>query len=424
MPSTDLVRRLHGAIDGIPCVNTHSHLQAEAERLAAGADPLRMFGHAYPAADLRSAGMSQAQLDRVCDPAVPLAARWEEFAPFWRRTRLTGYARCLRIGFADLLGIDDLTADTVGPLAEGLQRHARPGFYREILQRRANIAVSVLNMEDLADVDRELFLPLPRLNRFSMLRGRDQVLAIERDYEAAVGSLADHVALIGRVCRQWQAAGVAGVKLSQSYHRRMEFRPREAAAAAAVFAGLLRGEYDGHESQAGQLLEDYLVFECCRAAGAADLTVQFHQGMRAGNWGSMEGCSPAPLAELLRTFRDVRFDLSHAGYPYLREGAVLGKTFPNVYLNMSWIHIISPFGARLDLREWLEMVPVNKILAFGDDLQHVEAVYGHLRMARAAFARVLAEMIEEHLLTETEAVAVARAAFYDNPAAIYGVRPR
>jgi predicted TIM-barrel fold metal-dependent hydrolase len=393
----------------------------EVERLATSVDALSLFGHAYPAADLRSAGMSQVQLDQVCDQGRPLEERWEIFAPYWRRTRLTGYSRCLRIGFADLLGIDDLTADTVHSLSAALAAHARPGFYRDILVGRANVVRTVVNMEDLIDVDRNLFLPLPRLNRFSMLRSADQVRAIEADYDASVGDLAAHVALITRVCEDWAAAAVAGVKMSQSYHRRMDFVERAAADAAAIFARLLRGDYEGLESAAGILLEDYLVFACCRAASEAGLTIQFHQGMRAGNYGGLEGANPAPLAPLLSTFRDARFDLSHAGYPYLREGAVLGKTFPNVYLNMSWIHIISPYGARSDLREWLEMVPTNKIIAFGDDLQHVEAVYGHAQMARDTFALVLAQMVEEHRLTEEEAIAVARAALCDNPAAIYGV---
>lgn len=89
---------------------------------------------------------------------------------------------------------------------------------------------------------------------------------------------------------------------------------------------------------------------------------------------------------------------------------------------MSWIHIISLIGSRLDLREWLQMVPYNKILAFGDDLQHVEAVYGHLKMARQNFAIVLAEMIQEELISESVALDVARAAFHDNPAIVYGVK--
>lgn len=393
----------------------------EAERLAASVDPLSMFAHAYPAADLRAAGMSQADIDGICDFGRPLEQRWQRFEPFWARIRLTGYSRCLRLGFADLLGCDDLNADTVAPLAEALQAHARPGFYHDILRGRANLERSVVNMEDLVEVDRELFLPLPRLNRFSMLRSADGVKAIEADYDASIDSLADHVALIRRVCQDWRQAEVAGIKLSQSYHRRMDFEARDEAAAAAVFAGLLKGSYDGLESAAGRLLEDYLVFECCRAAADQDLTIQFHQGMRAGSYGGMEGASPAPLAPLMKTFPEARFDLSHAGFPYLGEGAVLGKTFPNVYLNMSWIHIISPHGARQALREWLEMVPTNKIIAFGDDLAHVEAVYGHAVMARDNFAIVLSEMLVEKRLSESEALDVARAALFDNPAHIYGM---
>ena len=314
-----------------------------------------------------------------------------------------------------------LTAATVGPLSEAIQAHSKPGFYKTVLQQRANIATSVVNMEDLIEVDRTLFLPLPRLNRFSMLRTAEQIHAIERDYDVSIGDLRQHVEVIRQVCRDWQQARVAGVKMSQSYHRCMDFKERDAGQAAAIFDRLLQDDYAGLDSAEGALLEDYLVFECCRAAAEADLTVQFHLGMRAGNNGGMEGCSPVPLIPLLQAFPQVRFDFSHAGFPYLREGAVLGKTFANVYLNMSWIHIISPFGSRLDLREWLQMVPYNKIIAFGDDLQQVETVYGHLQMARRNFAYALAAMLEEGLLSESMALDVAQAVFRDNPAMIYGV---
>lgn len=421
MAGTGLAAELYTEIAQIPCVNSHSHLVPEAERLAEPLDALSFFNHAYPGADLAAAGMSRAAMDAAFDPGRPLAERWRVFAPHWRWIRLTGYSQCILEGFRDLLGFDELTADTVEPLSEAIRGHSHPGLYREILRRRANLQVSVLNMEDLIEVDREFFLPLPRLNRFSMLRSVDQVRAIERDYGVAIGGLRQHVECIRGVCQQWKAAGVAGIKLSQSYHRRMDFRQRPFGEAEAVFSRLLKGDYQGLDSPEGVVLEDYLVFGCCRAAAEAGLTIQFHQGIRAGNYGGMEGCSPVPLIELLQTFRQARFDLSHSGYPYLREGAVLGKTFGNVYLNMSWIHIISPQGARQDLQEWLRMVPYNKIIAFGDDLRQAEAVYGHLKMARQNFAAALAAMMEEGLLSTSTALDVARAAFCDNPAAIYGV---
>ncbi len=416
-----LAEELASEIATIPCINSHSHICPEAERLANPLDALLFFQHAYPRADLASAGMSPTDMELAFDPEQPLHERWAVFEPYWRWTRTTGYSQCILTGFRDLLGFDELTADTVGPLSQAAREFIAPGFYRQVLRHRAGIEVSVVNMEDLVEVDRELFLPLPRLNRFSMLKSVDQINAIERDYGVAIAELGQLVELIGKVCRDWKQTGVAGVKMSHSYHRRMDFEQRQQEDAASVFSRLMMGHYPGLNSEEGRVLEDYLVFECCRAASATDLTVQFHQGIRAGNSASMEGCSPVPLTPLMRTFPQVRFDLSHAGFPYLREGAVLAKTFPNVYLNMSWIHIISPFGSRLDLREWLEMVPYNKIIAFGDDLQHVEAVYGHLQMARRNFAEVLAEMIAENRVSESVALDMARAAFHDNPARIYGV---
>lgn len=405
----------------IPCVNSHTHVMPEQERLAQDVDALTLFKHAYLHADLVTAGLTAEAGEQIFDAALPLPNRWRVFEPFWKRIRLTGYTQCAVEAFKDLFGFAELSAATVGPISDAMRQLARPGFYAEILGARGNIVASAVQMEDLVEVDRSLFLPMPRLNRFSMLRSREQVQAIERDYDVRIASLPDLVAAIERTCASWRAAQVAVIKLSQSYHRRMDFQARDPADAAQVFDGLLSGRYAGLESSEGRLLEDYLVFECCRAASAVGLTIQFHLGMRAGNNGSLEGADPTPMIELFRAFPDASFDLSHAGYPYLREAGVIGKTFPNVYLNMSWIHIISPIGSREALREWLRMVPYNKIVAFGDDLQYVETVYGHVKMARQNAALVLAELIEEGLIGESTAIDVAAALFRDNPARLYGV---
>lgn len=416
---TQLANDLVTEIAKIPCINSHTHLLSEEARLEQDVDALVFFGHAYPRADLASAGMSPADQRRALEPGLPLEERWRIFEPYWRRIRLTGYSQAHLETFRDLFGIVELTAETVGPLSEMIRAGSRRGFYKRILQERCNIVLSVMQMDDLIPVDRELFLPMPRLNRFSMVDSLEKLRALERDYDASIGSLSEHVRLIRETCAQWKRAGVAGVKLSQSYHRRMDFIERDAQEASRVFEMLLKGEHPGLESPQGRLLEDYLVFECCRAAAEADLTIQFHLGMRAGNWGGLEGSTPAPIVALLRALPQARFDFSHSGYPYLNEGGVLAKTFPNVYLNMSWIHIISPIGVRVALKEWLRLTPYNKIIAFGDDVQYVETVYGHIKMARQNVAYVLAEMIEEGFMTEKTALEVAQALFYENPKALY-----
>lgn len=412
---------LVGALAAFPCINDHSHVVSEPERLARDLDALAYFGHPYQSADLQSAGMSAQDNAFVADAAGPLDERWARFAPYWAQIRLTGFSQCVLEGWRAVFGVDDLTAETVGPLSAAIRAARRPGHYAEVLRDRANIAVSLVQMEDLVEVDRELFLPMPRLNRFSMVASRANVEAIERDYDASLTTLDDLVALIWRTCRAWRAAGAPAIKLSQSYHRPMDFAVRTAGDAAAVYGRLLDGSYAGLNSAEGRLLEDYLVFVCCRAATETGMAIQFHVGPRAGVYGSLEGATLAPMIDLFRANRDARFDISHAGFPYLGEAAVLAKTCSNVFLNMSWIHIYSPEACQSALREWLRMVPANKILGFGDDVYWVDTILGHLIVARQNVARALAGMIEDGLLAESAALDLGRRLFFDNPAAVYGL---
>lgn len=304
---------LTAALAQTPAINGHTHVIPEADRLTRDLDALAYFAHPYPAADLQSAGMSAADLAFATTPVAPpgaapgarggatpdspgggdaaggsLRERWARFEPYWRRVRLTGFSQCLMEGWRATFGIDDLTAETVQPLSEAIRAARWPGHYREVLRDRANIAVSLVQMEDLVAVDRTLFLPMPRLNRFTMLRSREHVEQLERDYGVALRTLDDLVAAIHTTCAAWREAGAPAVKLSQSYHRRLDFQERPQADAARVFRSLREGTYAGLESEDGRLLEDYLVFAGVQAATQAGMAVQFHVGPRAGTYGSLE----------------------------------------------------------------------------------------------------------------------------------------
>jgi hypothetical protein len=72
--------------------------------------------------------------------------------------------------------------------------------------------------------------------------------------------------------------------------------------------------------------------------------------------------------------------------------------------------------------ELIDMVPINKIIAFGGDYgKPVEKVYGHLVMAREDISSVLANRVNEGSFTENEAIEIARMWFYDNPKELYGL---
>ena len=140
-----------------------------------------------------------------------------------------------------------------------------------------------------------------------------------------------------------------------------------------------------------------------------------HTGYQAGLGNDIRNARATLLWGLLKSYPQARFDLFHGSFPYTGDMTVLGKYFPNVVLNLCFMHILSPAVSRRALAEWLDAVPVTKIFAFGGDYDVVEKVYGHLELARAAVAEVLAGKVETGRMTESEALHVARLLFYENP---------
>jgi predicted TIM-barrel fold metal-dependent hydrolase len=154
--------------------------------------------------------------------------------------------------------------------------------------------------------------------------------------------------------------------------------------------------------------------QAIRRAIGVGLPIQIHIGLQEGNGNLLVNSHPLLLANLLLEYPEARFALFHAGYPYSGELATLGKNFPNVYLDLCWVHIISPWAARRILHEWIETVPANKIFAFGGDYIFVEGTYAHSRLARGNVATVLTEKVESGYLTEDEAVQLARQLLREN----------
>ena len=85
---------------------------------------------------------------------------------------------------------------------------------------------------------------------------------------------------------------------------------------------------------------------------------------------------------------------------------MLAKHYPNVYIDMCWMHIISPAASKRYLEEWLLTVPSNKIMAFGGDAS-VEWTYGHSVIARINVTEVLTKMVNDGYYSESEAITIA-----------------
>jgi hypothetical protein len=88
---------------------------------------------------------------------------------------------------------------------------------------------------------------------------------------------------------------------------------------------------------------------------------------------------------------------------------------------MNWTYSISQEYAERYLTEWLESVPVSKIMAFGGDQRCVENTYGNLLIAKRVVSNVLIKKVREGYMSESEVKTIARMILHDNGALFYGL---
>jgi len=421
---SSLNERMAAFLAELPLVDTHEHIVPEEERLAAAQDLFAWFPH-YASSDLMSAGMPLAVLEEVRNPQLPREERWRKFAPFWQAARNTAYCRALLIAARDLHGVTDINADTWQELSEKIAASRRPGWYRYVMRERANIAVSLNDTDYISPrrSDPDLFAPVRRMDDFIAVHSRAELRQLERQCDMAIHSLDDLVDAVGVATERAVRAGYVAVKSALAYRRTLHYEKVTRHEAEEVFNRIPNyldeqrdRMYPGISLawREAKPLQDYIMHRVIRAAIDHGLPVQLHTGLQEGTGNLLANSHPGLLVNLLLEYPEARFDLFHAGYPYTSELGVLGKTFPNVYVDACWLHVISPAAARRTLHEWIETVPGHKIMAFGGDYRIVEGAYAHARLAREIVGRVLTEKVEEGYLGEEEALALARRMLHDN----------
>ena len=145
-----------------------------------------------------------------------------------------------------------------------------------------------------------------------------------------------------------------------------------------------------------------------------NLPIQIHTGSFEGNENILSNSNPELLTNLFMEYKEARFDIFHGGWPYTGELGAIAKIFPNVYIDMCWMHILSPTRSQTALSHWLDEVPANKILGFGGDYLFVEGVYGHSVIARKNVAKVLASKVNDGVYTLDQAKKYAQWLLRDN----------
>jgi len=402
-------------------IDTHEHLPNESERVRQPVDFATLFSH-YCKADLVSAGMTEADYARFTSPGLSPTEKWDLFSRYYDLISSGSYCRAAHLAMERFYGLSHLTsAADAEALSEKVQEANRPGLYRRVLREACRIVTS-MSFGDM-NVDREFFTPVLFATHYTEISTAAELEAVAGETGAPITSLSRYVEGLSAHLARQQKEGLRGIKFHYAYMRPLRFDPVDAGTAERLFNRISdesrgwRPHVLGYEE--ARPLQDHLVHRLVEIAGDLDLTVVFHTGIQADNYNDPEHARPTPLWNLFRRYPQTRFNLLHGGLPFVDEAGLLAKYFPNVTLDMAWMHAISPELSLRALRAWIDLVPRSAILGFGGDYSVVEKVYGHLVLARENIATVLAERIAAGTMTRAQASTWVRALLWDNPREVY-----
>jgi len=410
-------------IGGLWVVDTHEHLSNEDER-SKDDDVLIEWLRHYYSCDLVSAGLSDADLAFVRNPAKPLMERWARVETYWNAARSTGYGRSLDIAARDIYDVDGVTRGTITELDEKF-RAARDagGHYRKVLKDMSRIALGIVDSN--LRCDREFFASVTRLDPFLNPWHRTDTCRIGDEAGVKIHTLADWREATSIILdKRFDAQGVVALKCGLAYQRTLHFKKVAADEAERAFNEIFdedRAPAWRPGTKPARALQDHMMHHVMAWADERGIAVQFHTGIQEGNGNVIVHANPVHLTNLFMEYGDVKFDIFHMGYPYQQELSVLAKNFRNVFIDMCWGHIISPEAARRALVEWLDAVPANKIMAFGGDYCFVDGVYGHQKMARDNVASSLATKVADGSFDFERACQIASWVFRDNPVEVFGL---
>jgi len=406
MKLTRTAAKIAQALEDLTVIDAHEHLPPEHHRTSMKVDVFVLFSH-YTRVDLVSAGMKPEEYDWLMNPDEDLDKRWAFFTPYLEHIRHGSYARPAFIAAKQLFGFDDINDQTYRPLSERIAAENTPGIYNRILRDKCNIE-KALACTPFTDYNLDLFAIVPGINPFADVTTRDAIENLAGDTGIRVKDLDDHLEVFKTTTRKKKELGAVGLK-----SRTGPYQAPSRQKAEQLFNIIMR---DGRTFAPTSPLAAYVRHKAYQFAAEQDLTVAVHTGM----WRDFTKLAAVDFIPVIMAHPETRFDIFHAGMPSPRETGVIGKNFPNVTLNLCWCHIISQEMTCSTLQEWLDLVPTNKIIAFGADYHKpVEKTYGHLVMAREDIARVLAGRVDAGRLALGEALLLARKLFYDNPKRIY-----
>ena len=418
MVDTMLLAEIRAEIEKIPLIDTHEHTARTDVPGGLNASLFDVIRGTYVVEDFLASGMPHADWQKAGqDPAKG----WTLLKDRINSLRNTAYYRALICALRDLY---DPTLEEIGernwaPLSERITAaYKRPDWFKHVLRERCHVEAALWDkvdaQPDWPTIDRDLFIPVWRLDNFLFSYRALVREALTQKYGVQTVTFRDCRDMVELALESARANGVAAIKSNVAYQRSLRFDHSNAAHAGRIF---MLSEND-ISPQDAKLYEDYMMSLIVEGAGRRDMPVQIHTGMLSGP-GYLAESNPMLLTGLIKRNPKTSFVLLHGGYPFTSECGILAKSFENVYLDANWLPLISPTAMKRALHEWLDSIPVSKIMIWGGDSYRIEGTYASLLLVKQVVSEVLAEKIHAGHLSESYVRTILWDIFRNNPARLY-----
>ncbi|MCM8786259.1 MAG: amidohydrolase family protein [Candidatus Omnitrophica bacterium] len=408
-------------VDNIEIIDAHEHLPPERVRVEKEVDIFILFSH-YTKGDLLRAGMSEEQYKTLFNYEIPIEKRWKIFSSYWEKIRYTSYSRAVLISLKKFYGFDDINEKNYIEISEKIKEFNKKGIYKKVLRDTCKIKFA-LTQCGTTKTESEILVPLMPLNKSGEMNTFENLTKSPYDENIKIKTIDDLIEEYKKYILKSKEEGAVGFKT-----RSLPFGLPDRKKAKDLFNRIIKRKA---EKAKGNIIPpsiigtnpifDFVSDELIKFAGKQGLVIAVHTGY----WGDFRRLSPENFIPVLQRHPEVKFDIYHCGFPYVREALNLGKEFSNVYLNFAWTHIISQKFAIDAIDECLDLIPINKIIGFGGDYQlPVEKVYGHLFMAKEDIITVLEKKIKERKIKFEESKKVIKDLFFNNPYQLYNLSNR
>lgn len=429
-----LYQRLLDQIQSLPVIDCHEHLTGPEAR-PKYQEPIAALTYGYVQHDLESAAFDipWKELGKLTDEGVSTDEKWPLFEKLWRRIRHTAYARVTKRVLHDTYGEPEMTRLALDRVASKLAAMDDAAYFRIIDE--ANIQVMIVDVLGWLPGGLESFLNgkktfpdkwrlMISLPDFHPVRSSwETIQKVGGLVDQQITSLDEYLEAVFLVFQRCIEKGAIGIKDQSAYERVLDFELVPYAEAEKLFNRLLADPRSALGWPESKPLNDFLFHQFMRFARDLDLPVQLHTGHMAGIFNRVDKTNAAYLTSVLELHREVHFDLFHGNWPYLGDLLYLGKNYPNVSLDLCWLHIIDPIYAVEMLQRAVLTIPHSKIHAFGGDYGDTpEYIAAHLQIARQNIASALAGLVEGAWLEEDQALGLAKDWLFNNPNRFFNLR--